>query len=96
MLPIIFYALPSILMIFALYLFFFQASLLKLFKLAIPKLIHLIAITTLLLALLGFTLIYYQLRTASLIWLIVILIYIGLIAFLVYTLLNQEPPSDHE
>lgn len=93
MIQALFYALPSMLIIFAIYLIGFRKALQKFLALKSSKILIVIAITLCLLALLGFILIYYQLKTACLIWLICIILLIGILALMVYQLLKAKDQS---
>ncbi|MCR8969106.1 hypothetical protein [Facklamia sp. 7083-14-GEN3] len=90
MLQALLYAFPSILVILALYIFYFRHSLQKLLKLQDLRIFNLIALTFFLLAILGFVLIYLQLKVWSLIWLVVVLILITMVSVLIYFTLKSH------
>ncbi|MBG9979690.1 hypothetical protein HZY91_01840 [Facklamia sp. DSM 111018] len=90
MIQALFYALPSMLLIFAIYLIGFRKALQKFLALEASRILVVIAMTLCLLALLGFILIYYQLKTACLIWLFCLILLMGVLALMVYQLLKAK------
>ncbi|SDG55104.1 hypothetical protein SAMN05421791_1155 [Facklamia miroungae] len=90
MLQALLYAFPSVLVILALYIFYFRKSLQTIFKVSNSQIFNLLALTFFLLAILGFVLIYIQLEFWSLVWLVLVLILITLISVLIYFTLNSR------
>lgn len=89
MLQILMYAFPSMMMIVAVYLFFYRKSLVKLLRLEYPRLINLLALTFLLMALLGFILNLFSFTIFVYIWMVLALLMLGLMAFIFYYILKQ-------
>lgn len=91
MFELLFYVLPSMIVIFALYLFFFSQPLKKLLHLDSRKPIVLVAMTYFILAFLGFILIFFGFGIARFIWLMAIIVLTALIIWVVYQLLRNKP-----
>lgn len=89
MLQVLLFAMPSVVIIFSLYLFFFQKPLVKILQLPDHKIIRMVALTFLLLGILGFILVYLRLELLSIIWLVVILLLITLLSVLIYFSLKK-------
>ena len=89
MLQILMYAFPSMMMIVAVYLFFYRKSLVKLLRLEYHRLINLLALTFLLMALLGFILNLFSFTIFVYIWMVLALLMLGLMAFIFYYILKQ-------
>lgn len=89
MLQILMYAFPSMMMIVAVYLFFYRKALVKLLKLEYPRLINLLALTFFLMAILGFILNLFSFTIFVYIWMVLALLMIGFLAFIFYYILKQ-------
>lgn len=91
MLDILFYALPSMMVILALYLIFFNQPLKNILQLESRKPIMLVATTYFAMAFLGFILVFFGFRIASFIWLTVVIILTGLVTWVTYELVTKKP-----
>lgn len=88
MLQILMYAFPSMMMILAIYLFFYRKYLVQMFKLERPRLINLLALTFFLMAVLGFILNLFSSITFVYIWMILSLLMIGFLTFIIYYIIK--------